>query len=662
MRSRPATRRAAAAAPLLALLLLAAPARADALRGTVGAVEESAVAVDVRFDRGDARVVVRRTLTNGDERDDQAVLDVEAPKGGVAVGLRTLATGGAWIDGALMEAERAEKRYRELTGFGLARARDPVILAWAGQGALTLQAFPVPAGGTKVVEYTLRVPAEWSGGAWHVVLPAMATGGVVAQAVVRPASAEDALAVDGRAVEAPARVALDHATDVSLAPRGQPRLAAGLAVAPAGPSRFVVHAQVEAAARLSEVPRGAWVVVLLDASRSVDDAALTAELAAARAYVSWLPDARVALLAFDRAPRPLAPAFLDARQAASVLASARIARRNGSHLDAALAEAARLLAAAPAGAPRRIVALTDLRMRGSLTPEGARDVLAGSGAILHLASVSAGEPSLSRDDDAAWAALPRATGGVLWDASATTDPADDAPMRRVFEEWARPLRVDRLAVTLHGAAGQSLDATTLDEGAGLDDARITTTAPDGLRLDGELWSRPVHLAAVPSEDAAAAWSALVFGTSLVSELTPAEMRSLAWRGRAVSPVTSYLAVEPGARPSTSGVPELLSGIGSSFGSHSIGCGCRVGYGSRRTIDVPGLLATAIAPAWRRCAPGVARGRVTIETTSREVVDVPRATVDGAGGGTLAECLGEAAWSIDVPEELAQISGTWQVEL
>lgn len=618
--------------------------------------------VDVRLDRGDARVVVRRTLTNAGDRDDQAVLDVEAPKGGVAVGLRTLTAGGAWIDGALMEAERAEKRYRELTGFGLAPARDPVILAWAGQGALTLQAFPVPAGGTKTVEYTLRVPAEWSGGAWHVALPAMATGGVVAQAVVQPANAEDSLAVDGRPAQAPARVALDHAADVSLAPRGQPPLAAAIAVVPAGPSRFAVHAQVEAAARLSEVPRGAWVVVLLDASRSLDDAALDAEVAAARSYVSWLPDARVALLAFDRAPRPLAPAFLDASQASSVLASARIARRNGSHLDAALAEAARLLAAAPAGAPRRIVALTDLRMRDSLTPEAARTILAGSGAILHLASVSQGEPTLSRDDDTPWAAVPRSTGGVLWNAAATPDPAGEAPMRRVFEEWARPLRVDRLAVTLHGPAGQSLDATTLDEGAGLDDARITTTAPDGLRLDGELWSRPVHVAAVPSQDAAPAWSALVFGTSLASELTPAEMRALAWRGRVVSPVTSYLAVEPGARPSTSGVPELLSGIGVGGIGHSIGCSCRVGHGSGQVIDVPGLLAMAIAPAWRRCAPGVARGRVTIETTSREVVDVPRATVDGSGAGALAECLGEAAWSIDVPEELARVSGTWQVSL
>ena len=662
MHSRSVLRSALAAGVAAFAIAGPSPARADSLSGTVGSVEESAVAVDVRFDRGDATLVVRRTLTNAGERADQAVLAIGSPRGGVGVGLRTRTDDGAWIDGTLLDAERAEKRYRELTGFGLAPPRDPVILAWAGVGALTLQAFPVAPGGSKSVEYTLRVPAEWRGGSWHVELPAMGTGDVVAQAVVRPASAEDAVAVDGRPVAAPARFALDHAADVSLVPRGQPRLAADLAVVPLGPSRFAVHAQVEAAARLAEVPRGAWVVVLVDASRSLDEAGLAMELAAARAYLAWLPDARVALLAFDRVPRPIAPAFLDAREARALLATASVTRRNGSHLDAALAEAARLLAMAPAGAPRRVLALTDLRMRASLEPGDSRAVLVRSGAVVHLASVYAGEPSVSRDDDAPWAVVPRATGGVLWSAGVNADPGEEPALRRVLEEWARPVRVDRLAILLHGAPGHGLPATSLDEGAGLDDARITATPPDGLRLDGELWSQPVHLSAVPSHDGAQAWSSLVFGTSLVNEMKPEEMRPLARRGRAVSPVTSYLAVEPGARPSTAGVPELIGGVGVGVGCGGSHCSCGIGHVSKLRLDVPELLASAIAPAWRRCMPGSARGHVTVETTSREVVDVPRATVDAAAGRPLADCLREAAWSIDVPEELASVSGSFDVEL
>ena len=323
-------------------LSVAASARADSLRGTMGSVGEKAVTVDVRVNRGDATLVVRRTLVSEGERADQAVLAIDAPTGGVAVGLRTLA-GGGWIPGELMEADRAEKRYRELTGFGPAAPRDPVLLSWAGAGALTLQAFPVAPGADRTVEYTLRVPAEWHGGRWHVTLPAMGTGDAVAQAVVRAGDPLDVLTVDGAPARSGGRVALERAIDVSLLPSAQPHLAAALAVLPLGPSRAVVHARVEAAGRLSELPRGAWVVVLVDASRSLDEADVSAELAAARAYVSWLPDARFAVLAFDREPRPVVPSFLDARAAADALASARIVRRNGSHLDAALAEAARLL-------------------------------------------------------------------------------------------------------------------------------------------------------------------------------------------------------------------------------------------------------------------------------------------------------------------------------
>lgn len=39
------------------------------------------------------------------------------------------------------------------------------------------------------------------------------------------------------------------------------------------------------------------------------------------------------------------------------------------------------------------------------------------------------------------------------------------------------------------------------------------------------------------------------------------MLALAFLGRAVSPVTSYLAIEPGVRPSTAGVPGRGEGVG-----------------------------------------------------------------------------------------------------
>ena len=59
------------------------------------------------------------------------------------------------------------------------------------------------------------------------------------------------------------------------------------------------------------------------------------------------------------------------------------------------------------------------------------------------------------------------------------------------------------------------------------------------------------------------WSALVFGSNVLDELSEPEMMTLAMKGGAVSPVTSYLAIEPGVRPSTEG---LDWGTGQGFGS------------------------------------------------------------------------------------------------
>ena len=49
---------------------------------------------------------------------------------------------------------------------------------------------------------------------------------------------------------------------------------------------------------------------------------------------------------------------------------------------------------------------------------------------------------------------------------------------------------------------------------------------------------------VTDADAAKRWAALVFGSHLLSTLSEDEMMVLARHGGAVSPVTSYLAIEP----------------------------------------------------------------------------------------------------------------------
>ena len=58
-----------------------------------------------------------------------------------------------------------------------------------------------------------------------------------------------------------------------------------------------------------------------------------------------------------------------------------------------------------------------------------------------------------------------------------------------------------------------------------------------------------------------ATAAFVFSHDQHKGLSNAEMMRVAKLGRAVSPVTSYLAIEPGVRPSRAGIERSISGFG-----------------------------------------------------------------------------------------------------
>src|SRR5207302_6803426 len=131
---------------------------------------------------------------------------IDLPGGAVATGLRALGatrTGEhVWFEGELMEAEAAAEKYRELTGIGGYYPKDPALLSWRSQSHLALQVFPVPSKGLKTVEYTLRMPARYSEGRYHVDLPALGTHDLAATVAVRAANAGDAVFVDGAPLDA----------------------------------------------------------------------------------------------------------------------------------------------------------------------------------------------------------------------------------------------------------------------------------------------------------------------------------------------------------------------------------------------------------------------------------------------------------------------------
>jgi hypothetical protein len=454
----------------------------------------------------------------------------------------------------------------------------------------------------------------------------------------------------GASVEASKSIAIE------LQPAAGTRISGGLAQVALGPERVLFHGHVDAPAHLGEVPAHAAVAIVLDTSKSMA-AELPAAMAAARAYLrNFAPSTEVTLVTFDR---HVATPFGVALPAADALARMQVfapTAQNGSQVDAAIARADAVLAGSGASA-RRMLVLTDLLTRKALTPLGFAAVALKSGATVHVATIEQGErSSLMRDDDDPWCAFPRKTGGVLWHAEA---PVGDRAELHVFEEWARPKRVDHLKVT--GFPDDFSPPETLDEGAGLEHLGIATTSSERIAIEGELWSRPVTFAAASSPAEERRWSALVFGSPLLDELSEPEQRLLAMKGRAVSPVTSYLAIEPGVRPSIDGLEEdSRGGLGGSGTGSGSGIGAGRGRLGGRFQDPQAFLDRELEQAWSRCG-GTGTATIDLESTRAEVVDVGAVTLS-IPDAKAATCLQEAAWALDLPMSFSAAHADWSVRL
>ena len=123
------------------------------------------------------------------------------------------------------------------------------------------------------------------------------------------------------------------------------------------------------------------------------------------------------------------------------------------------------------------------------------------------------------------------------------------------------------------------------------------------------------------------------------------MMTVAMMGKAVSPVTSYLATEPGVRPSVIGLEEGLAGFGVGSGMGGMGMS-GVGGVPLAPPDPMTLLARAAAACVKRHQPAAGWAvHLDMETTGHEVVDV----VPGAGATTpVGACLIEAVWALPLP--------------
>lgn len=647
--------------------LAASEARGDELTGTRGGeMLEKAHSVELRVDRGYATMVVRRTVHNPTESPDEAVYELWLPAAAVATGLRVRG-GSRWWGGRSLDAQVASDRYHALTDVDERRALDahagPVaLLAWRDESSMTwrspeleLRVFPVGAGRTRTVEYTFEMPMTWSGGRWRLPLESIGADEPAVMSV-RSVVEGDRLFLGDEEVSQGHRLVLDDNFDLALAPRVRAVATLELATLPTGGDDMFVHYRVSLGDELMPAPRGARVVIALDASRSLAPTTDDTQRQAALAYLTQLRaqrlGARVLLLAFDRRVRTLGDGWLTADGAIKTLAAAPLDLDNGSDVALALREAGRRLADAPAGAPRRVLVLTDFMTASSASLEQAEAAAASTGAIVHLADVEDRRPALQRDDEHAWASVAARTTGVVW--RAATPSSVDAEVRaeaaEVFAEWVRPVRVDALTLSL---GHLEREPGALDAGESHEERVLVDGPVDVLTVRGSLWNIPFVRTTRRSASLSRRWAALLFGDPLFGQLEVRERAYLAARSGAVTEFTSLLAASPEAAPTSAGIrrerPVLGVGLVGKGGGGGTGSGdgrAPVDRFSGR-LDRAAWLQRELTDRWHACG-GAGRGaRLELETTREELVDFSLAS-PGPTRVALIVCMREATWGLWLP--------------
>ena len=417
------------------------------------------------------------------------------------------------------------------------------------------------------------------------------------------------------------------------------------------PDKHFTRVELDVARTLAALPRGQSVVFAIDASHTMGRDGIEAQLRLARAYLSHVPDARFALVGYRRQAElwsDFAPAAaFDARVAA--LTEARRAPDNGSFLDAGAALGVQLLNQVEG--PKALVLMTDDRLRpvwsnaealphiGSLPLE----------ATVHLVELAKnGEPGLvelERNDAHRLFPLAKRRGGV-----AVVGSGLQRGKRSLIRDEAlylvRPNRLDHPSFSTP-IEGLSLEMSAtgrsaIAEGTSIRFMNGVPAAPTALTLRGQLWSREVSYEAVTAEPFNRATAAFVFSLDHHRSLSTLEQLSIAMYAGAVSPVTSYLAVEPGVRPSTEGLQRGLLVPRIRAGKAGVGMGT-IGLGSAMSIDWK-KIAWTVRDACRQVRADEEVALITLDYQDHEIADVRRRSAPTP----YLDCIVEAIWKQQLP--------------
>ncbi|QED28367.1 hypothetical protein FRD01_14225 [Microvenator marinus] len=620
---------------LFAALLYPPFAQADWLDSTLGQpVHEASHHVTLSLNEGIATYKVQRTFANTGEIPDEAVMLVNLPEGAAASGLRIRA-GKVWYEGELLKRDVAARRYEELTGMGVADLRDPALLAWSSTDTLELHVFPVPAMGTATLEYTLVAPAKWDDGEWLIDYAPSDDAENLAPITLSVECEKCSVEVEGRLVGAFGPTALGHGPEaerqIRITPPNELAMYFGTTRFAALSATHAYH-QVAVPKRLSDSPVAPKVVFLVDASYSVGARGIQTQIEWILSIASHMPDGLFKLVEVGREIYDVTQTYYSLPELQELLATWTADLTNGSNLDLGL-EYARF--ALKDESPAYIFAFTDDYLKRAINTEKLPVKSEITTQILLI-----GE-SWGRQDEHRLAQVSKATGGILVGMGSVADAETYA------EHLVRPIMLEDVNIE-----DIPMETNILMEGESHRFFGRLDTPVTGI-LSAKLWHDEVKLSPRRHVDLDRATAGWMFSHDEYHHLSEKEQIRLAFAAGVVSPHTSYLAIEPGVRPSKQGIDRGM-GMGG-FGASGVGYGSSgLAIGRSSTHERPDFF-SKIVGSCAAAFPGE-NGKIEVHTTIHEIVDV----IVQSPENQYTQCVSEDVWATRLPTSAVETYAVYRL--